>query len=87
MILNYKFNTMLDEAKSKVDMRFNIQINNSKNNNNLKSTNSQNKDLEAIIQELKDYEKVSGTLISKLDSIDTSLNKEKDSHEIFSAVS
>mmetsp|Transcript_10132 Transcript_10132/g.8930 ORF Transcript_10132/g.8930 Transcript_10132/m.8930 type:complete len:122 (+) Transcript_10132:22-387(+) len=45
--------------------------------------NSQNKNLEIMIKELKDYEKVAATLIARLDGIDTSLNKEKEAHGIF----
>ena len=88
MILNYKFNTMLDEARGKVrGIWFKIQIKTWQNKNKLpNSNNNQNKDLEIIIQELKDYEKVAGTLIGKLDGIDTALNKEKEAHEMYVAV-
>lgn len=71
---------MLEGAKEKVSQLENkIQSNKRKNN--------QSNDLHLIVQELKDYEKVASTLIKKLDGIDTNLNKEKDTNDLFTTVS
>jgi len=55
MILNYKFNTMLEDAKTKVKKLEN-KIKDTKDKNN------KNKDLHHITQEIKEYEKVATTL-------------------------
>ena len=61
MILDYKFNTMLDDAKQKVK-KLETKIKDSQDNN------TQNKDLNMISQELKNYEKVASTLIKRLET-------------------
>jgi cell shape-determining protein MreC len=61
MILDYKFNTMLDDAKQKVK-KLESKIKDSQDNN------TQNKDLNMISQELKNYEKVASTLIKRLET-------------------
>ena len=55
MILNYKFNTMLEDAKTKVKKLEN-KIKDTKDKNN------KNKDLHHITQEIKEYGKVATTL-------------------------